>query len=99
MLKVYRDVNECRCLKFIFVIIFLFGKVLEEVYMFTIANFDSIGSFSKEFMEMLVREVSMEFYFMKMVVFIFGVDGFACYCTESMVMTLITFVKNSCHSA
>ena len=98
VLKVNRTVNKRSCLKFVLMVIFHFCKVFNKVYVFSISYINSTGSFSTEFMKMLIGKISMEFYFMVMIVFIFAINSFTCYCTESMIMTIITFIKNSCIS-
>lgn len=76
-------------------IIFLFGKVVQEVNMLAITNVDGAGGSSAEFVEMFISKVSMKFYIVIMIFFVLAIDGFAGYGTESMVVAVTTFVENS----
>lgn len=74
-----------------FMFIFFFAKVFDEVYMLSIANFNSTGGLSAELMEMSVRKVSAELHFMVVVIPILIVDSFTGYGAESVIVTFIAF--------
>lgn len=93
--KVDRTINECCCLKFMFMVIFFLGKILNEVHMFSVADFDSTGSLSAELMEMSVRKVGVKFYFMEMVFSTGEIHSFSGHSAESMIMADVTFIKDS----
>lgn len=62
--------------------------------MLSVAYFNSTTGFSAKFMKMLIRKVSVEFNFVEVVLFVFGVDGLSGYGAESMVMAIATFIEN-----
>ena len=74
-------------------VIFLFGKVFDEVNMLAVSYVNCAGGFPAEFMEMFVWEVGAEFHFMEVVMLIV-VDSLAGYGTESMIMAIAAFIKN-----
>ena len=61
--KVDRTVTQCCSLEFVLVVIFLFGEVFDEVYMFSVAYIDGAGGLPIELMEMFIGKVCMKFYF------------------------------------
>lgn len=94
VLKIDWAVNQGCCLKCMFVSIFLFRNIFQEVYMFAIANVNSTGGFSAKFMEMLIGKISAEFDFVIMVAFVFYIDSFSGYGAEPVVMAVIAFPEN-----
>ena len=78
-------------------VIFLFGKVFDEVNMLAVSYVNCAGGFPAEFMEMFVWEVGTEFHFMEVVMLIV-VDSLAGYGTESMIMAIAAFIKTFCAS-
>lgn len=96
--KVYRAVNKCSGLKFMSVVILFFGKILNEMNVFSISYINCTGSFSAEFMEMFIGKVGMKFHFMEMIMFIFAVHSFTGYCAESVIVAVTIFVENTCAS-
>lgn len=62
--------------------------------MLSVAYFNSTTGFSAKFMKMLIRKVGVEFNFVEVVLFVFGVDGLSGYGAESMVMAITTFIEN-----
>ena len=88
--EINRTVNQCCCLKFMHVSILFFRHIFDEVHMFPISHFDGTGSLTAKFMEVLIREVSVEFYFVEMIPFISCVHCFSGYCAEPMVVAIAT---------
>ena len=78
-----------------FVFIFFFGEVFDEVHMLSVTYVDGTGSFSAKFMKVFIRKVGVELNLMEMIFFVRGVFGFAGYGTESMIMAFITFIENT----
>lgn len=61
--------------------------------MFVVSDINRTGCFSIEFVKMSIREVSTEFYFMEVVVFIRNIFCFVGYGTKSVVMALTAFLE------
>ena len=59
------------------VVIFLFGEVLDEVYMLAVSDIISTGGFSTEFMIMFIRKICMKLDFMEMILCTGDILGFS----------------------
>ena len=78
-----------------FVIIFFFSEIFDEMDVFSISNINRTGSLSTEFVKMFIGKVSMEFYIMEMIVFVWTVFGFSGYGAEPVIMAITILIKNS----
>lgn len=76
--------------------VFFFCPCAGKMHVFPIANFDSRGGRSAEFMEMAISKVCAEFYFMHMAVT--TPNCFTGCSSKTMVMAFLFFVENSCAS-
>lgn len=75
--KVDGTVNRCCSLELMLVVIFLFGEVLDEVYMPAVSDIISTGGFSTEFMIMFIRKICMKLDFMEMILCTGDIFGFS----------------------
>lgn len=80
-LKVDGTVNQGRSLKFMPVIVFFFCKIFDEVNMLAIAHIDGT--------------TCIPTVLVKMVFFVFHIDCFPGYRTESVIMALVSRIKYS----
>ena len=94
-LKVDGTVNQGCSLKFMHVIVFFFRKIFDEVNMLAIAHIDGTTCFPTELVKMFIGKVSVKLHFVKMVFFVFHIDCFPGYRTESVIMALVSLIKYS----
>ena len=61
------DLQFWGCLELMFVSVFLFGEIFDEMHMLSIAYKIGTGSLSTELVIVFIVKISMKFYFMKMI--------------------------------
>ena len=93
--EVNGTVDQGCSLEFVFVIIFFFGEILNEMHMLSTADVNGTGGFSVEFMIMAIGKISMEFHFVEVILFARYFHGFAGYRTKSVIMAFVTFPEDS----
>lgn len=78
------------------VIVSFFREIFDEVNMFAVTYINGTTCLSTEFMKMLIGKVSVELYFMVMVMFVFHIHFLPGHGTESVIMTITaSLIKNS----